>query len=857
MASSLVLTPDGGTLTPPRTSEPGGLSDQRGMASPSLPASPVEGLEVGGDGSEKLSASSVNRILTEFFVYFLRGVVLFYPVYLTGYLGLSISWLLLCMLMVTWWKKNRQWKDSRIGSAIDFVDNEKQVVSTELKTSLQMASWIQFADVEKVEWVNKVLEQAWPFFGMFMEKLLRENIQTAVRQSSSELKTFTFTKIHFGHVPLRIVGIKAYTHEVDHREVVLDMTVNYEGDVDIDAELKSAITAGVKGLKLRGMIRVILEPLIGQVPLVGGVTFFFIRRPTLEINWTGMTNILDSPAFSSLSEGTIMDIIASLMVLPNRMCFPLIDQVKVDQMRFPLPRGVVRVHLLEARDLVAKDTYMLGMVKGKSDPYATLRVGDRSVKSKTVKENLHPRWGEVYEFVVHEAPGQELEVEIFDEDTDKDDFIGRYHLDLGEVKKEKEMDQWFPLEGVPSGEVHLKLHWLSLQSDVTLMKESSEGYACAMLAVYLDNASNLPKDLSEIEHHHKKKHGREGRLTRKSAGPSSFVELSIDDAVQKSKVAFSTKDPVWEEGFTFFVHDIKTQQLIVQIKENEKKTQLGILRLPLSRFINVSNMMLDQRFLLEQSGANSQIKLKATLRVLTVEQPAPKPVIVNQQMAQSNASASSTPAFPSSSQASSAGGPDDYPTHRRGSYLATEALRPSPATVSMRRYDSHSLLSENALAASRFDLADGASYPEVLRKHRGTLGEICLSARYATLRNKLVITVNGCRDIFACSENGTDSYVRLYLLPDQTWRHRKRTHVKKRTVNPVFDEKFEFDVSLAEALTRTLDVAVKNNKMFHMRERKDIGMVLISLGQLDLVKGVKDWYKLSLQGQKRHSRGEL
>lgn len=86
----------------------------------------------------------------------------------------------------------------------------------------------------------------------------------------------------------------------------------------------------------------------------------------LEINWTGMTNILDSPAFrclllsdsrgarpvrphqspvspsldpfSSLSEGTIMDIIASLMVLPNRMCFPLIEQVKVDQMRFPLPR---------------------------------------------------------------------------------------------------------------------------------------------------------------------------------------------------------------------------------------------------------------------------------------------------------------------------------------------------------------------------------------------------------------------------------------------------------------------------------------------------------------------------------------
>lgn len=88
------------------------------------------------------------------------------------------------------------------------------------------------------------------------------------------------------------------------------------------------------------MLRVILEPLIGDAPLVGGVTFFFIRRPvsayryyfnqvtcqcihiyvcvcviiiiiiiivlgffpqTLEINWTGATNLLDTPAFRLVS----------------------------------------------------------------------------------------------------------------------------------------------------------------------------------------------------------------------------------------------------------------------------------------------------------------------------------------------------------------------------------------------------------------------------------------------------------------------------------------------------------------------------------------------------------------------------
>ncbi|XP_034042124.1 extended synaptotagmin-3 [Thalassophryne amazonica] len=813
--------------------------------------------------SDALNSSSVNRMLMEFLMYFGRAVLLLYPVYLTGYLGLSISWVLLCMLMATWWKKNRQRKDARFGSAIEFVDNEKHVINKELKSGLQMASWVNFPDVEKVDWVNKVVEKAWPFFGMFMEKLLKENIQSTIRMTNATLKIFTFTKVHFGHIPPRITGIKAYTDEVDHREVILDMKISYEGDMDIDADVTSGIKVGVKGLKMQGMLRVILEPLIGDVPLVGGLTFFFMRRPTMELNWTGLTNLLDCPGLNHFSEETINEIIASLMVLPNRMCFPLIDQVKMDNMRFPLPRGVVRVHLLRARDLEAKDTYLLGIVKGKSDPYVILRGSHKQVKSKTIKENLHPEWNEVYEFVVHEAPGQELEVELFDEDPDKDDFLGSFQLDFGEVKREKEINQWFTLEGVQSGEVLLKLQWLSLSTDTSLLQESTHGCACAMLAVYLDSASNLPKDDSEIIHNQKhKKHGKEARLTKRNVGPNSYVELSVDKVVQKSKVAFTSKDPEWAEGFTFFVHDVKTQRLCIQVKAHEKKTVLGTLSLPLTRLLGISDMTLDQRLMLEFSGANSQIKLKATLRILTVERPPqdiiktpPQPSVQSLQAKQGSATlaASAAPRLASSpvaqslSPAKSVNGLSDSYTHnRRGSFLASGTQQKPSSGLSMRRYDSHSLLSDNSIASSRLDITEGAQYPEAIRNHKGSFGEIQLTVRYATLRKKLIVIVNSCRDLFPCSENSTDSYVRLYLLPDQTWRHRKRTHVKKRTINPVFNDKFEFDVSLSEVRSRKLDVSVKNNKMFHRRERKEIGTVVLELSQLDLNKGVTDWYELTL-----------
>ena len=109
---------------------------------PGRPGGPGRAAEDLYGGAETLSPAAVNRILMEFLIYFGRAVFVFYPVYLTGFMGLSVSWVLLCMVMITWWKKNRQWKDARIGSAIDFVDNETHVINAELKSALQMATWV-------------------------------------------------------------------------------------------------------------------------------------------------------------------------------------------------------------------------------------------------------------------------------------------------------------------------------------------------------------------------------------------------------------------------------------------------------------------------------------------------------------------------------------------------------------------------------------------------------------------------------------------------------------------------------------------------------------------------------------------
>jgi Ca2+-dependent lipid-binding protein len=60
-------------------------------------------------------------------------------------------------------------------------------------------------------------------------------------------------------------------------------------------------------------------------------------------------------------------------------------------------QGVLRIHFLEAQDLLAKDVFLGGIIKGKSDPYGVLHIGNQLFRSKVIKKTVNPKWHEVYE----------------------------------------------------------------------------------------------------------------------------------------------------------------------------------------------------------------------------------------------------------------------------------------------------------------------------------------------------------------------------------------------------------------------------------------------------------------------------
>uniref|UniRef100_A0A8C7E522 SMP-LTD domain-containing protein n=1 Tax=Naja naja TaxID=35670 RepID=A0A8C7E522_NAJNA len=281
-------------------------------------------------------AKPLPPLLRELSSFASRAVLCLAPVYLAGYLGLSTIWVLIGLFFWMWWRRNRRQKQSRLLAAFGLVEDEKQAISQGIALQ-QLPAWVHFPDVERVEWLNKIVEQFWPYFGAIMEKTFKEILEPKIRGKNVHLKTCTFTKIHLGDKCPKIKGVKTYTKEVDRRQVILDLQICYIGDCEIHMEL-SKLKVGVKGLQLYGTLRVILEPLLTDIPFFGAVTMFFLQKPHLEINWAGLTNLLDAPGISLLSDSLIQDLIAARLVLPNRLTVPLKKNMNVAQLRFPIPR---------------------------------------------------------------------------------------------------------------------------------------------------------------------------------------------------------------------------------------------------------------------------------------------------------------------------------------------------------------------------------------------------------------------------------------------------------------------------------------------------------------------------------------
>ncbi|XP_042203706.1 extended synaptotagmin-3-like isoform X1 [Homarus americanus] len=182
----------------------------------------------------------------------------------------------------------------------------------ELKgSSQQLPSQVDLRYMERVEWINTIISQMWPFIGAGM----RDRLKQIVKEKFYLFK-FQFSEISVGSQRPRIVGVKVYNN-TPHGQVILDVAYEYKGDFQCIANISAGLvlkvdvlTIVITSLQITGSVRVVVEPLVTRPPFFGGLRVEGISRPEVDLLVYGLPEWLDKLNV----RGQLIDYIKDLIV---------------------------------------------------------------------------------------------------------------------------------------------------------------------------------------------------------------------------------------------------------------------------------------------------------------------------------------------------------------------------------------------------------------------------------------------------------------------------------------------------------------------------------------------------------------
>ncbi|MCI4379896.1 hypothetical protein PGIGA_G00233700 [Pangasianodon gigas] len=89
-------------------------------------------------------------------------------------------------------------------------------------------------------------------------------------------------------------------------------------------------------------------------------------------------------------------------------------------------------------------------------------------------------------------------------------------------------------------------------------------------------------------------------------------------------------------------------------------------------------------------------------------------------------------------------------------------------------------------------------------------GDIVFSLHYDENMQKLSVLIKECRGLAYAdtAKKKCNPYVKSYLLPDKSRQSKKKTAIKRNTINPSYNETLKYSISRSQLMSRTLQLSV-------------------------------------------------
>ncbi|TDZ15515.1 Extended synaptotagmin-2 [Colletotrichum orbiculare MAFF 240422] len=393
---------------------------------------------------------------------------------------------------------------------------------------------------ESAGFLNDIVAQLWPHINIAAGRMTKEIVEPMLaKMLPGPLASLRFAKLDLGSEPMRFSSVDV--HKTDNDGIKLDMDLHWDGNCDIELEGKMVPKVGIEKVHLAGRLSILLCPLTDIIPLIGAAQVAFINPPTLKLDFTNAANIADCFLIEKTVRKVILDIVASMAVLPNRYYVKLDSgndwfrayQHHLGVLRLTVERatGVSGPKKSGAKRLLDK------IIKDVPDCFCAVAVGAEEPWRTSVRKNdRDPVWNETHDFLVADFE-QVVSLDVDDDDPVSDDDIGVASTTVKAILLEggaHELD--LTHKGEPTGaKITLRAEFHNFVSDAGALtastsaeggggEEEGEGRIVGLATVLVASAAGLRGDRDELKPSVKVSWGaREFQTPVKSYSPGTDI----------------------------------------------------------------------------------------------------------------------------------------------------------------------------------------------------------------------------------------------------------------------------------------------------------------------------------------------
>lgn len=477
----------------------------------------------------------------------------------------------------------------------------------------EIPSWIKNPDYDRLDWLNKFVENMWPYLDKAICKTARSIAKPIIAEQIPKYKidSVEFEELNLGSLPPTFQGMKVYT--TDEKELIMEPSVKWAGNPNIIVAVKAfglRATVQVVDLQVFASPRITLKPLVPSFPCFANIYVSLMEKPHVDFGLKLLgADAMSIPGLYRIVQEIIKDQVAKMYLWPKALEVQIMDPTKA----MKTPVGILHVKVLKATKLRKKD------LLGASDPYVKLKLTEDKLPSKktTVKyKNLNPEWNEEFKIVVKDPESQVLELSVYDwEQIGKHDRMGMNAIPLKDITPDepkvvalnllKTMEPNDPENEKSRGELIVEVLYKPFKEDElphnvedpNAIEKAPEGTPASggLLVIIIHEAEDV-----EGKHH-----------------TNPYARLIFKGEERKTKHVKKNRDPRWGETFQFTLEEPPTnERLYVEVQSASSKLgllhpkeSLGYVDIKLSDV--VTNKRINEKYhLIDSRNGRIQIELQ-------------------------------------------------------------------------------------------------------------------------------------------------------------------------------------------------------------------------------------------------------